>query len=78
MLLHAHYLLSLLLDVKKIEHLASQVGKRQTRIMRVPEMMCPKKGTNMIGFLPESEGNYKYNPILSFSNLNDLPERGPR
>ena len=50
--------------LKIVEHLASQVGKRQTRIMRVPEMMCPKKGTNMIGFLPESEENsYKDNPI---------------
>ena len=43
--------------LKIVEHLASQVGKRQTRIMRVPEIMCPKKGTNMIGFLPESEEN---------------------
>ena len=38
-------------------HLASQVGKTQMRIMRLPEMMCPKNGTNMIGFLPESEQN---------------------
>ena len=36
-------------------HLASQAGKIQIRIIRVPEMMWPKNGTNMIGFLPESE-----------------------
>ena len=65
----------------KVGHLASQAGKRQTRIMRVPEMMCPKKGTNIIGFLPESEENsYKDNPIPSCSIFtdSDLPERGPR
>ena len=40
-------------------HLASQAGKIQIRIIRVPEMMWPKNGTSMIGFLPESENTLK-------------------
>ena len=40
-------------------HLASQAGKIQIRIISVPEIMWPKNGTNMIGFLPESEKTLK-------------------
>ena len=35
-------------------HLASQDWKMQMMIMRVPEMMWPRKGTTMMGFLPAS------------------------
>ena len=34
--------------------LASQLVKTQLAIMREPEMMWPRKGTIMMGFLPES------------------------
>ena len=45
--------------LSKKSHLASQAGKMQIRIIRVPEMMWPKNGTSMIGFLPESENTLK-------------------
>ena len=48
--------------------LASQFGNIQMRIMRVPEMMCPKNGTNMIGFLPESDKNSQLSPDPSFTD----------
>ena len=41
-------------------------------LRNLPDMMCPKKGTNMIGFLPESAASFH----LMLSNLSHL--RGDR
>ena len=43
-------------------------------LRNLPDMMCPKKGTNMIGFLPESA--QKFFPYHAFDSIS--PERGPR
>ena len=61
-----------------MKDLASQAGNMQMMIMRVPEIMCPKNGTNMIGFLPESEKIHDDHlmAVLQIENLCS-PERGP-
>ena len=54
-----HFLLRVFILFPEKIHLASQAGKIQIRIISVPEIMWPKNGTNMIGFLPESEKTLK-------------------